>query len=205
LKKILIIVLTLCVIATLAFLAGCGGGEDGGNKSGMESGSAGGDVNGSDEAGNDGQDESAEDGEREITVEEPQEEGGSGKVTLEGENGEEATIEVQEQAPSEEALGAPIYPNAQYIEGSGVSGTTTSGDKELTAAGAEFTTSDDISKVVSWYKGKLGEPMSASAEITTWMFQDQAGAIVTVMVELTTEGTTKITIAKVAGDIDIDL
>ncbi|MBN2026606.1 MAG: hypothetical protein JW854_07610 [Actinobacteria bacterium] len=202
-KKILVMVLMLCVIATLAFLAGCGGGEDGGNKSSTESESDVNNGNGT-EAGGDGEAEETEDGEREITVEESQEEGGGGTVTLEGDNGEETTIDVQEQAPSEEALGAPIYPNAEYIEGSGVSGTTTSGDKELTAAGAEFTTSDDISKVVSWYKGKLGEPMSASAEITTWMFQDQQGAITTVVVELF-EGKTKITIAKVAGDIDIDL
>jgi len=200
LKKTLIIVLILCVVATLAFLAGCGGGEDGGDKSSAESG----DINGGADAGGDEQAEIIEGGEREITVEEPQAEGESGKVTLEGDNGEEATIEVQEQAPSEEALGAPIYPNSQYVEGSGVSGTTTSGDKELTAAGAEFTTGDDISKVVSWYKGKLGEPMSATAEITTWMFQDMEGAITTVIVELS-EGKTKITIAKVAGDIDIDI
>ena len=200
-KKILIMVLTLCVIATLAFLAGCGGGEDGGNKSSAES-----DSGISNENGTEGSAEATEDGEREITVEEPQEEGESGKVTLEGDNGEEATIEVQEEVPSEESLGAPIYPNAEYIEGSGVSGTTTSGDKELTASGAEFTTSDDISKVVSWYKGKIGEPMSTSAEISTWMFQDQEGAITTVVVELFEDNTkTKITIAKVMGDIDIDL
>lgn len=194
-KKILIMVLILCIIATLAFLAGCGGGEDGGNKSSSESGTG---ADGEEQAG------ATEGGEREITVEESQGEGEGGTVTLEGENGEETTIEVQEQAPSEEALGAPIYPNSQYIEGSGVSGTTTSGDKELTASGAEFTTSDDISKVVNWYKGELGEPMSASAEVTTWMFQDQDGAITTVVVELF-EGKTKITIAKVSGDIDIDL
>ena len=138
-------------------------------------------------------------------MEEPQEEGGSGKVTLEGEDGEETTIEVQEEAPSEESLGAPIYPNAEYVEGSGVSGTTSSGDKQLSASGAEFTTSDNISKVVSWYRERLGEPMSTAAEVTSWMFQGQDGAVTTVIVELFEEGVTKITIAKVSGDIDIDL
>jgi hypothetical protein len=196
LKKILIMVLMLCCIATLAFLAGCGDGKNGGNESGN--------GNGNIEASGEEQAEVIEDGERKITVEEPQEEGESGTVTMEGENGEESTIEVQEQVPSEESLGAPIYPGSVYVEGSGVSGTTTSGDKELTANGAEFTTGDDISKVVSWYKGKLGEPMAASAEVTTWMLQGQDGAITTVIVELS-EGTTKITIAKVSGDIDINL
>jgi len=195
LKKILTLILILVCIATLAFLVGCGDGDD--------SGKGNGDANVAEEG--EGQTQVIEDGEREITVEEPQEEGESGKVTLEGEDGEETTIEVQEEAPSEESLGAPIYPNAEYVEGSGVSGTTSSGDKQLNASGAEFTTSDDISKVVSWYRERLGEPMSTSAEVTSWMFQAQEGALTTVIVELFEEGVTKITIAKVSGDIDIDL
>lgn len=194
-KKILTLILILVCIATLAFLVGCGDGDD--------SGKGNGDANVAEEG--EGQTQVIEDGEREITVEEPQEEGESGKVTLEGEDGEETTIEVQEEAPSEESLGAPIYPNAEYVEGSGVSGTTSSGDKQLSASGAEFTTSDDISKVVSWYRERLGEPMSTSAEVTSWMFQAQEGALTTVIVELFEEGVTKITIAKVSGDIDIDL
>lgn len=144
-----------------------------------------------------------EDG-RKITVEEPTAEGDPGKVTLEGEQGEQSTIEVQEQAPSEEALGAPIYPGSQYVEGSGVSGTTSSGEKQISASGAEFTTADAITKVVNWYKGNLGEPMAASPENTTWMIQGQDGSIVTVIVELY-DKEVKITIAKVSGDVDIQL
>ncbi|RJP26799.1 MAG: hypothetical protein C4536_15255 [Actinobacteria bacterium] len=195
-KRILILLVTMACIATLVLLAGCG------DSSGKGAGSGGGE-----DVGNGTGEEQVEviDGEeRKITVEEPQEEGESGKVTLEGENGEETTIEVEEQVPSEESLGAPIYPGSEYVEGSGVSGTTTSGDKELTASGAEFTTKDDISKVVSWYKGKLGEPMAASPEVTTWMFQGQDKAVTTVIVE-PFEGKTKITIAKVSGDVDINI
>jgi hypothetical protein len=144
-----------------------------------------------------------EDG-RKITVEEPTAEGDPGKVTLEGEQGEQSTIEVQEQAPSEEALGAPLYPASQYVEGSGVSGTTSSGEKQISASGAEFTTADAITKVVNWYKGNLGEPMAASPENTTWMIQGQDGSIVTVIVELY-DKEVKITIAKVSGDVDIQL
>ncbi len=198
LKKTLTLLLVLVCIAALAFLCGCGGGEDSGGN-----GSPGGNGDANAEAEEDGQGE-RDDGEREITVEEPHEEGESGKVTIEGEDGEQATIEVQEEAPSEESLGAPIYPGSEYVDGSGVSGTTSSGDKQLSVSGAEFTTDDDISKVVSWYKERLGEPMSTSAEVTSWMFTGQGGAVTTVIAELF-EGSTKITIAKVSGDIDINL
>lgn len=189
-KKILILtlVLILACAASLALLAGCGG-----NGEVSEGAESGGEFT-----------ELTDDSGRKITVEEPAEDGETGKVTLEGEGGEQSTIEVQEQAPSEEALGAPIYPGAQYIEGSGVSGTTTSGDQQLTASGAEFTTKDTITKVVEWYKGKLGAPMASAAETTTWMMQDQEGAIVTVIVELY-ENKVKITIAKVSGDVNIRL
>ena len=93
----------------------------------------------------------------------PPEEVERGKVTLEEEGGEQSTVEVQEQAPSEDALGAPVYPGAKYREGSGVSGTTTSGDQQLAVAGAEFTTTDAIAKVVSWYESKIGAPMQLMA------------------------------------------
>jgi hypothetical protein len=187
LKKILVLIVIVACIASLAFIVGCGDDEGGkGNGAGDEQGQI------IDESG------------RKITVEESQEEGESSTVTLEGEEGEESTIEVQEEIPSEESLGAPIYPDSEYVPGSGVSSTTTSGDKKLTASGAEFTTSDDIDEVVNWYKGKLGDPMVATPEETTWMFQDQEGAITSIMVK-PFEGKTKITIAKVSGDIDIDL
>lgn len=199
-KKILTLILMLVCITTLTFLVGCGEGEDSGKGNGSQNGNGDADVS---EEG-EGQTQVIEDGEREITVEKPQEEGESGKVTLEGEDGEETTIEVQDDAPSEESLGAPIYPGAEYIEGSGVSGTTSSGDKQMQAIGAEFTTGDEIGEVVSWYSERLGEPDSAASEISHWMFRGQDGSVTTVIVELF-EGSTKITIAKVSGDIDINL
>lgn len=167
--------LAACLFS-LALLAGCGG--------------KGGEV--------------IEGGGRKITVEEPAAEGDSGVVTLERERGERSTIEVQEQAPSEEALGAPIYPGAQYLEGSGVSGTTTSGEQQVSATGAEFTTADDIARVVDWYRGRLGEPAEASPQNATWMLVGQDGSIVAVIAE-TFEAEVKITIAKVSGDVDIRL
>ena len=190
LKKILVLLVIIACVFSLALLAGCGDDKDNGDGNG--------EVNGEEQA------QIIDEGGRKITVEESQEEGEGGTVTLEGEQGDEATIEVEEQAPSEESLGAPIYPGSQYVEGSGVSGTTTSGDKQLTASGAEFTSEDDINEVVNWYKVKLGEPMVSAPEETTWMLQSQAGEIITVIVKLE-EGQTKITIAKVGGDIDIQL
>jgi hypothetical protein len=185
LRKILIMLVITALAASLSVIAGCGGGS--GDGEAVENGRR-----------------VIEDEQRKITVEEPEGEEDSGKVTIEGEQGEQATIEVQGQAPSEEALGASIYPGADYIEGSGVSGTTTSGDKELTASGAEFTTGDAIGKVIDWYKGKLGEPLVNMPEEATWMIQNQDGSITTVIVAIF-EGETKITIAKIGGDIDIRL
>lgn len=141
-------------------------------------------------------------GERKIDVERSGE-GGGGKITLEGEEGQ-STIEVQEQPPSEESLGAPIYPKAEYVPGSGVSGKTTSGEKEFEVSGAEFTSKDKLSKVVDWYRGRLGDPVSSSDAETTWIFQDREGKLTAVIVE-PHEGAVKITIGKVSGDIDIRL
>jgi hypothetical protein len=196
LKRIYVFILVLLCVATFALLAGCG--KDGDAVSvNAESGDA------AAENGEEQVEVIEEDGKK-ITVEESQEEGGTDKVTLEGEGGEQSTIEVQDQAPSEEALGAPIYPGSQFTEDSGVSGTTTSGDKQVSVTGAEFTTTDAITKVVEWYKGKLGEPMTSAPETATWMYQGQDGSIVTVIVELF-EDRVKITIAKVSGDIDMNL
>jgi len=205
LKKILCLtlVLMLACTASIVLLTGCGGDKDGATAERAEDGTSenGGEVSTEKESGGEST-ELTDEGGRKITVEEPQEEGESGKVTLEEEGGEQSTIEVQEQAPSEDALGAPVYPGAKYIEGSGVSGTTTSGDQQLAVAGAEFTTTDAIAKVVSWYESKIGAPMASAAEATTWMLQEQEGTVVTVVVELY-ENQVKITIAKVSGDIDI--
>ncbi len=163
-------------LCALALVAGCGGGG--------------------------GQETPAEGGERKIEVQQGGE-GESGKITLEGEEGQ-STIEVQEEVPSEESLGAPIYPRAAYVPGSGVSGRTTSGEKELEVTGAEFTTRDKIGKVVDWYRGKLGEPVSGGDAETTWIFQDAQGKLTAVIVE-PADGAVKITIGKVSGDIDIKL
>ena len=195
-KKTLVIVLILAFLASFALLAGCGEGEKAnietaGNEEAVENTETGGEekVEITDEEG------------KKITVEESQEEGESDKVVIEGENGEKSTIEVQDQAPSEEELGVPIYPDSQYIEGTGINGTAQQNGQEVSIVGAEFTTKDAIGKVVEWYKGKLGEPMAPSPESTMWMLQGKDGSIVTVVVDLVEENKVKIAITKLSGDI----
>jgi hypothetical protein len=175
LRYILAAVLSLILASMLAVFAGCG----------------------------DSATETTDDGGRKITVEESQNEGEGGTVTLEGEDGE-TSIDWEKQAPTEESLGVAIYPKAEYIPGSGVSSKTTSGEKENTLVGAEFTTTDDIKKVVSWYTAELGEPLTNTAEGARWGFQNENGELFEVKVE-PFEGKVKIFIARFSGDVDINL
>jgi hypothetical protein len=175
LKRIPVFILLLLLIAALAVTAGCG--DDGG--------------------------ENAIEGEgRKITEEQGNEEG-SKKFNVEGEQGE-VTIEVEAEDFTEETLGVPLYPGAEFVPGSGLSGTTTSGEKENTVIGAEFTTADTIQKVVDWYTEALGEATGTMPEGTFWGFQDQEGFLYEVKVEAE-EGRVKITIIKMGGSVDIEL
>ncbi len=84
-------------------------------------------------------------------------EGEGGEVTYRTEEGE-AKFKPPTEAPSEEEIGAPIYPGAVFNkEGSGtVSGTSAEG--EYTAVVAEYSTRDGFDAVKSFYEKKLGEP-----------------------------------------------
>ena len=174
-RKTLILLLSVSLVLSLALFAGCGG--DGGKRT-IET-----------------------EGDKKITVEEPGEEGEGSKYKVEGEQGE-ATIEVGELEPSEENLGAPIYPGAELVPGSSLSSKTTSGEKVFVTTQAEFTTGDDRQKATDWYQERLGQPMESTPEETYWIFRNEAGQVVEVKVEVC-EGKTKITIAQVGGDVDI--
>lgn len=132
--------------------------------------------------------------EGEVEVEEK-----DGKVTYETEEGK-VTYEGSEEAPSEAELGAPVYPGAEYVEGSGGSATATGPEGEFTTAGAEFVTDDSYSKVVDFYTGKLGAPtyQDTSAKEATWMLDvsEESFTVVTVSEE---EGKVKISIGRMAG------
>jgi hypothetical protein len=141
---------------------------------------------------------------KKITVEETGEGGEPGKVTVEGEEGE-ADIEVSEQVPTEEDLGVPIYPGAAYIPGSGVAARTTSGESEFILTGAEFTTTDDYRNVTDFYRAALKlDPAEESETVTDWLYQDETGQLVLITIEIV-EGNVKISIKKASGDPNIKL
>lgn len=165
-RKLLVTLFCIALVASLFALVGCGGKEETTIKT----------------------------PEGEIRVEE---EGEGGKVTFRGEEGE-VTYEVRKEAPSEAELGAPIYPGAEYVEGSGGTVTGTSEGEEISTAGAEFITDDSIDEVISWYEDKLGAPYyeSTSPREASWMMSSE-GHLVTVSVTEEDEGTS-IVIARVS-------
>ncbi len=132
--------------------------------------------------------------EGEVKVEEKE-----GKVTYETEEGK-VTYEGSDKAPSEAELGAPVYPGAEYVEGSGGTATASGPEGQFTTSGAEFVTEDAYSKVVDFYTGKLGEPMyqDTSTKEATWMINvnEESFTVVTVSEE---EGKVKISLGRMAG------
>jgi len=116
--------------------------------------------------------------EGDVTVEED-----GGEVTYETDEGD-VTYDVSDDAPTEDELGAPIYPDADYVPGSGGTSTATGPEGDFMAAGAEFTTSDSYDDVLSFYKDELGEPMieDSAMKETSWMMEEGDGSIVTVTV-----------------------
>lgn len=102
-------------------------------------------------------------GDEEITITEDGD-NGSGSVTVDGD-----TYTWEDKAPSEDELGVAIYPDAEYVKGSGGSGSISSDEGSTTVAGADFTTEDSFDKVVAWYTDKYGEPMYSTGDEATWM------------------------------------
>ena len=131
-----------------------------------------------------------------VTVEED-----GGEITFEGEDGD-VSYEFTDEAPSEAQLGAPIYPDAEYVPGSGgtVSGSSEEGD--FATAGAEFTTSDSFEDVLDFYAGELGEPTYQDTTMgeATWMIDmdEESFTVVTISEE---GGEVLITIGRMSGDM----
>lgn len=127
-----------------------------------------------------------------------------GKVTVSGEEGD-STYEWSDKAPTEAQLGVPIYPGADYVAGSGGSGSVSSTEGEATVAGAEFTTTDSFSKVVDWYTSELGAPMMTTDTEATWMsgiesMQSGTGSgDLTTVVVTKEDGKVKIGISRLGG------
>ncbi|MBC7247253.1 MAG: hypothetical protein H5T73_05695 [Actinobacteria bacterium] len=133
--------------------------------------------------------------------EEVQVEEDGGKVTIESEEGR-TTYESGEKEPTEKDLGVPVYPDADYVPGSGGTASATSGGQASVYAGGQWTTKDDFDEVVGWYSGKLGEPMYTTSEGGTksagWMIGDMEENFTTVTVE-EEAGKVTITIGKIGS------
>jgi hypothetical protein len=103
-----------------------------------------------------------------------------------------------DKAPSEADMGAPVYPGAKYVTGTGairVKMSSTEGDTFIT--GASFTTTDSLSKVVDYYTGKMGTPVESTPETASWI-QVSSDAMVTVSATVE-NGKVTIAIGKIAS------
>jgi hypothetical protein len=129
-----------------------------------------------------------------VTVEED-----NGTVTIDTEDGE-LTAEGGEGEPSEADLGVSIYPDAEYVEGSGFSGTISDETGSFSSAGGEWTTSDSIDDVVAFYTDELGEPMAVMDGEATWILGDPAGDDVTTVGIESSGGEVLITIGRLVTE-----
>ncbi|MBN2027404.1 MAG: hypothetical protein JW854_11660 [Actinobacteria bacterium] len=131
-----------------------------------------------------------------VTVEED-----GGEVTYETDDGD-VTYEVTDEPPSEAELGAPIYPDAEYVPGSGGTVTGSSEEGEFATAGAEFITSDSFEDVLDFYTDELGEPlyMDAATGEASWMLDmdEESFTVVTITDE---GGEVSISIGRMSGDM----
>lgn len=136
-------------------------------------------------------------GGEEIQVEED-----GGKVTVGTEEGE-TTYESGEEEPTEKDLGVPIYPDADYVPGSGGTASATSGGETTVYAGGEWTTKDDFDEVVDWYSDELGEPTYTSSEAGTkeavWIVGDDMEKNITTVTVTEEGGKVKISIGRIGS------
>jgi hypothetical protein len=141
-----------------------------------------------------------------VSVEKVDESGGSVVFEGTGPSGEPAQgrVDVRKERPTEEDLGAPVYPKAQYSQDSGTDATVSAGDKELRIVAADFVSGDPYRTVVEWYRKKLGEPLMSLAEETTWIKSGGERSMVTVAVRVQ-EGKTWINIRRLTGDLELPL
>ena len=122
-----------------------------------------------------------------------------GTVTYKTEGGD-VSYNYSEKVPSEKELGAPIYPGAELVPGSGAVVSGSGPEGEFTTAGAEFITTHGFDKVVDFYNGKMGDPLivEETAREATWMKEMDDGSIVTVTVS-DEDGEVHIQIGRIGG------
>jgi hypothetical protein len=126
---------------------------------------------------------------------------GDDKIVIE-EGDESATLEQPQEAPSEDDLGAPIYPGAEYdAENSGIVNYS-SGDASAFSGTARFVSEDSFNTVVDWYRGELGEPVSSTSETADWLLGDISSGNYTAVHIEKGDGATKIDISHMAASLN---
>ena len=208
-RKGLVWFLILGLVVSLFFIAGCGKDESSKETPEGESGV----VQENGEATIEGGD-ATEDGEGEAAPdsggnEAPSDGGGeeaapdSGGNEAPSDGGEGDIIpDITREVPTEEQLGAPIYPGAAYVPDSGGSATSTGPEGEMSVTYAEFTTNDSFDKVVAFYEGKLGRPQQkeTATQQAVWMMNNADGTITLVSVSKEGGGLV-IAIGRTTGDM----
>lgn len=120
-----------------------------------------------------------------------------GEVTIKTEEGE-GTYRASEKPPTEEELGVPVHPKAKYEPGEGGGTVTYQGAQGAGSYSVAFYTVDaGFDEVVSWYKGKLGEPTATvvtDVKQATWYKQEGDTTIAVFVQEQ--EGKVTLTISK---------
>jgi hypothetical protein len=106
---------------------------------------------------------------------------------------------------SEEKLGVPIYPGAKAEEGSGSFSIQGEGEKGGTFGGASFATADSVDKVVEFYKGRLGNKVSAfdstsEGKRTVVLNVSTQNSWKTITIADEGTGETKISVASLSGN-----
>jgi hypothetical protein len=123
-----------------------------------------------------------------------------GEVTVTTEEGE-STYRVSEKPPSEEELGVPVHPKAKFDpEAGGGTASFRGSEGEGSYMVASYVVDAGFDEVVSWYKGKLGEPMAVMMTDTKqamWSRQE-GGSYITVVVS-EEEGKVTLVIGKAAS------
>ncbi|MBC7247821.1 MAG: hypothetical protein H5T73_08585 [Actinobacteria bacterium] len=180
--KVIVCLLVLFLMATwLAFIPGCGGKKE---QDGTVEDAALEETPG--EGGEEVAPSSGEGAEGEGVDVPADEAAGEGQV---GEG--EVSYQVYQEAPSEDELGAPIYPGAAYVPESGGSVSGVAPEGEFTTVGGEFRTQDPFGLVLAWYRERLGEPLflEESQSTATWS-RREGGNMVLVGLRGEASGTT---------------
>jgi hypothetical protein len=206
-RKVLVWFLVLGLVVSLSFLAGCGD-NDKGEETGENNPEA---VQEDSEMAGEAEEGEAVAEEGEEGGEEANPGGGEGETAPDNSGSEvpsedeieEIIPDISRDIPTEEQLGAPIYPGAAYVPESGGSMTGTGPEGELSVYYAEFTTGDSFDKVAAFYEGRLGKPQQKDATVqqAVWMLNNADGTITVVGVNRTASGLI-IGIGRTTGDMD---